>query len=127
MRTRFLFLNKESLSGKKKQAPPIKKASKWRPPKTNSHQLETFLWLVEKDLFAATLKNNVRDTLSKAERGALNEWRNNNLFNKNSNLVMPLQGKGNRLVVVDKETDRNKAQEQTDSSSFKIMTELAII
>ena len=43
MRNRFLFLNKESLSGKKKHALPIKKASKWRPPKTNSHQLETFL------------------------------------------------------------------------------------
>ena len=40
---------------------------------------------------------------------------------------MPLQGKGNRFVVVDKETDRNKAQEQIDSSSFKIMTELAMI
>ena len=40
---------------------------------------------------------------------------------------MRLQGKGNRFVVADKETDRNKAQEQIDRSSFKIMTERAII
>ena len=73
MRTRFLFLNKESFSEKEKHAPPIKKASKWRLPKTNSHQLETFLSLVEKDLFAETLKKNVKDNLSKDERGALNE------------------------------------------------------
>ena len=73
MRTRFLFLNKESFSEKEKHSPPIKKTSKWRPPKTNSHQLGTFLSLVEKDLFAETLKKNVKDNLSKDERGALNE------------------------------------------------------
>ena len=52
LRTRFLFSNKESSCEKEKHAPPIKKASKWRPSKTNSHHLDTFLSLVEKDLFA---------------------------------------------------------------------------
>ena len=65
--------------------------------------------LVEKDLFEETLKKNVKDNLLKDERLALNEWRKNNLFNKNSNLVMRLQDKGNRFVVVDKEIkDKSK-------------------
>ena len=84
---------------------PIKKASKWRPSKTNNHQLETFLSLVERDLFEETLKKTVKDNLLKDERLALNESRKNNLFNKNSHLVMRLQDRGNRFVVVDKETD----------------------
>ena len=46
MRTRFLFANKESSYEKDNHAPPIKKASKWRPPKTNGHQLETFLIII---------------------------------------------------------------------------------
>ena len=117
MRT-FLFSNKESSYEKDKHAPPIKKAFKWRRPKTNSHQLETFLPLVEKDLFAVTLKKNVKGNLSEDERGELNGWRKNNFFNKDSDLVMRIQDKGNRFIVVDKETDRNKAQEQIDRSSF---------
>ena len=64
MTTRFLFSNKESSYEKDKHAPPIKKASKWRPSKTNSHQLETFLSLVKKNLFVETLKKNVKDNLS---------------------------------------------------------------
>ena len=121
MKTLFLFSSKESSYEKDKQAPPIKKASKWRPSKINSHELETFLSLVEKHLFAETLKKKVTDNLPKGERGALNEWRKNNLFNKNNNLVMRLQDKGNTFVVVDKETDRKKAQEQIDGSSFKTL------
>ena len=73
MRNRFLFSNKESSYEKDKHAPPIKKASKWRPSKTNSHQLETFLSLVEKDLFEEMLKKNVKDNLLKDECLALIE------------------------------------------------------
>ena len=51
---------------------------------------------------------NVKGNFSKDERGALKEWRRNNLFNKNSNLVMRLQDEGNRFVVVDKKTDQMK-------------------
>ena len=78
MRTHFLLANKESSCENDKHGPPIKKASKWRPPKANNHQLETFLSLVEKNLFEETLKKNVKDNLSKDERGAVNEWRKNN-------------------------------------------------
>ena len=56
MRTRFLYANKESSCEKDKHTLSIKKISKWRSPKTNTHQLETFVSLVEKDLFAETLK-----------------------------------------------------------------------
>ena len=80
MKTHFLFSNKESSDEKDKNAPLIKKASKWRYSKANSHQLETFLSLAVKDLFAEMLKKNVNDNLSKDERGALNEWRKNSLF-----------------------------------------------
>ena len=48
----------------------------------NSHQLEIFLSLVEKDFFAETSKKNVKVNLSKDERDVLNERRKNNLFNK---------------------------------------------
>ena len=48
------------------------------------------------------LKKNVKDELLKDERLALNEWRKNDLFNKNSNLIMRFQDKGSRSVVVDK-------------------------
>ena len=33
---------------------------------------------------------------------------------------MQLQNKGNRFVVVDKEIDQNKAQEQINRTSFKM-------
>ena len=36
-------------------------------------------------------------------------------------MAIPLQDKGNRFVVVDKETDQSKTQEQTDWSSFKTL------
>ena len=68
--TRFLFSNKESSYEKDKHTRTIKKTSKWPPSKTNSHQLETFLSLVKKNLFAETLKKNVKDNLSKDEHGA---------------------------------------------------------
>ena len=102
--------NKESSYEKHKHSPPTKKPSQWRPLKTISHQLETFLSLVQNNLFTERLKKNVKDNLLKFERGSLNEWRKNNLFNKNSNLVKWSLDKGNRFFVVDKKTDWNKAQ-----------------
>ena len=57
----------------------------------------------------------------KDERSALTESRKNNLFHKNTNLVRLLHDKGNGFVVVGKETDQDKAQEQIDRSSFKTL------
>ena len=41
-----------------------------------------------------------------------------NLFNKESYTIMRLQDKGNRFVIVDKNTDRLKVQQQIGRSSF---------
>ena len=40
------------------------------------------------------------------------------LFNENSDLIMRLQDKGNRFIIVDKDTDIAKAEEQIGRSSF---------
>ena len=42
----------------------------------------------------------------------------NVLFNKGSAKVMRLQDKGNRFIIVDKETDCEKTNEQIERSSF---------
>ena len=48
----------------------------------------------------------------------LKAWRKNVLFNKDSDKVMRLQDKGNRFIIVDKQTDCEKANEQIERSSF---------
>ena len=50
---------------------------------------------------------------------ALKNWRKDVLFNEESKLVMRLQDKCNRFVVVDKETNKIKAQQQIAKSSFQ--------
>ena len=77
--------------------------------------------MVEKDLFAETLKKNVNNDLPNYERSSFNEWRNNNLFNKNRNLDMQLHDKGNIFVVLNKKTDQNEAKEQINRSSLKTL------
>ena len=49
---------------------------------------------------------------------ALNDWRENVLFNNDSDKVMRLQDKGNRFNIVDKQTYCEKANEQIERSSF---------
>ena len=86
-----------------------KKKSNWLARKTNSPKLETFLTSVEKDLFCSTKPNDVKINYSKEERRALKNWRKDVLFNRESELVMRLQDKGNKFVIVDTETDKIKA------------------
>ena len=86
-----------------------KKKSNWLARKTNSPKLETFLTSVEKDLFCSTKPNDVKNNYSKEERRALKNWRKDVLFNRESELVMRLQDKGNKFVIVDMETDKIKA------------------
>ena len=43
------------------------------------------------------------------------------LFNNDSSLVMRLQDKGNRFVIVDKDTDKRKAYDQIERSSFRLL------
>ena len=98
--------------------PPPRKKSKWKANKTNCPELETFLSNVERELFSNTNRQNVPDNLTRGERESLKQWRRDELFNESSNLVMRLQDKGNRFVIVDKYTDVIKANEQIAKSSF---------
>ena len=78
-----------------------KKKFNWSAPKANSPELEKFLTSVERDLFCNTKPDDVKDNLSKEERSALKNLRKFALFNKESELIMRLQDKCNRFVVVD--------------------------
>ena len=57
--------------------------------------------------------------MSKEERSTLKNWRKDVLFNKEFELVMRLQDKGNRFVIVDKGADKIKAKQQITRSSFQ--------
>lgn len=61
----------------------------------------------------------MRDNLTKSQCNQLNLWRKEHLPNNESNFVMRIQDKGNRFVIVDKETDIAKAEAQIARSSFK--------
>ena len=100
---------------------PPKTPSSWNAPKAKLPEVETFLSNVERDLFATTKRRKVEDNLSLEERAALKTWRQEHLFNPQSDLVIRQQDKGNRFVVVDKETDIKKSEEQIQRSSFQIM------
>ena len=56
--------------------------------------------------------------LAKDEQRSLTSWRRDILFNQDSSLLLRSQDKGNRFVVVDKETDIVKANHQIERSSF---------
>ena len=97
---------------------PPRKQSCWIPPKSNSNEIETFISLVEKDLFQNTTTKRITLNLSQEETKSLKDWRKNVLFNKDSDEVMRLQDKGNGFIIVDKETDCKKANEEIERSSL---------
>ena len=70
---RYLFRDKENNYTPNVEGPPkpleISK-TKWRSPKPNCPELETFLTLAEKDLFQNTTVDNVKDNLTPMERRA---------------------------------------------------------
>ena len=70
-------------------------------------------------MFSQTKRKRVDDNLTKEERSALNNWRKDHLFNPDSDLIIRQQDKGNRFIIVDKETDIQKAEEQIQRSSFQ--------
>ena len=59
-----------------------------------------------------------KKNFSKGERKVLINWRKTQLFNPCADLVFRSQDKGNRFVIVDKETYKLKAEEQIKRSSF---------
>ena len=122
VRACYIFHGKENKQTPELNIPivkdPPKKSSTWVAPKTSSPELETFLNNIESDLFIDTSRKKVFNNLQKGERDALKDWRKNHLFNQDSDLILRLQDKGNRFVIVDKETDQTKAKEQIARSSF---------
>ena len=88
--------------------PPLKQSLQI-PPKSNSNEIETFISLVEKDLFQDTSRKRIPWNISQDEKKALKDWGKHVLFNKGSDKVMRLQDKGNRFIIVDKQTHYEKA------------------
>ena len=97
---------------------PLRKQSLWIPPKSNSNEIETFISLAEKDLFQDTSRKRIPSNLLEDGKKAFKDWRKNVLFDKESDKAMRLQDKGNRFIIVDKQTDHEKSDEQIERSSF---------
>ena len=120
MRAEVFFSKKEPQAKvQTSELDPPKPKSKWKPPRCSIPEVETFLNKVEKDLFSNTKRKRVKDNITVEERTALNLWRKDHLLNTESDLVMRQQDKGNRFIIVDKETDLKKANEQIERSSFR--------
>ena len=85
-------------------------------PKSNSNEIETFILLVEKNLFQDTSRKRIPSNLWEDEKKELKDW-GKMYYYKGSDKVMRLQD-GKRFINVDKQTDREKANEQIQRSSF---------
>jgi hypothetical protein len=102
--------------------PPKRQKTRYRVDKcTKIPAIEAFLTAVQSHIFKSVTTNKSRDNLPPDERAALLDWRRNVLFNPDSSVVMRMQDKGNRFIVVDKNEDIEKAQIQIDRSSFRLM------
>ena len=123
MRARVFFFSKTEPKPEVIRSPldPPRPKSKWRPPRCSISEVETFLNRIETDLFSYTKRKRVDDNLTQGERLALNDWRKDHLFNLDSDLIIRQQDKGNRFIIVDKETDIQKADEQIQRSSFEVV------
>ena len=99
-------------------SPPYKaRSSNNVAPCSKFNEIELFLSKIEKDLFQETQSRKIRSNLSIGERKALNEWQSN-MDNPEKQTILRIQDKGNRFVLVDKDTDRKKATEQIQRSNF---------
>ena len=72
---------------------------------------------IERDLFANFQPKKIASNLTKDEKVALKECRTM-LNNRNSKQVIRMQDKGNKFVIVDKETDMQKSQQQKQSHQW---------
>ena len=69
-------------------------------------------------IFQDISRKRIPSNLLQDEKKALKDWRKNVLFNKDSDKVVRLQDKGNRFIIVHKQRDCEKANEQIERSSF---------
>ena len=79
--------------------------------KTTSPELETFLSNVERSLSGNTSRKAVPENFSKGERESLINWRKTQLLNLCGDLVFRSQDKRSKFLIVDKITDKLRAEE----------------
>jgi hypothetical protein len=99
-----------------------RRPSTWKAPRSNIPEAEIFLKQVEKDLFADVQPKKVATNLSKEEKKVLQECRKM-LNNPETEDVIRIQDKGNKFVIVDKQTDIQKAERQIQKSSMEPLDE----
>ena len=81
--------------------PRVPKDRKWKPPTSRYPELELFLANVRRDLINPENIRQASDNLSKKERAALKEL-------KNSDVVILIQDKGFRFVLIDEKEYEEK-------------------
>ena len=98
--------------------PPVKRKSRFKVPKSNIPAIEAYLTAIETAIFKSVRKTPCKDNLNIDERTAIADWRKTVLFNPDSEVVLRMQDKGSRFLVVDKTEDIEKAHTQISRSSF---------
>ena len=81
-------------------------------------EVETLLSRIEQDILSDTLPKKYNSNISRAEKQALNKWRDN-LNKKGNEFLLRIQDKENRFIFVDKKTNKERANEQIRKSNFK--------
>ena len=94
--------------------PPIQKQPNinYRKEKTNINSLETFIELVENDIFKPDNYKRIKNNISNQERNALKD------IQKDTSKTCRIQGKGSRFVVFDSDSYIEKIDHQLERSSF---------
>ena len=91
----FIEANPEDSQGPPSHLPQVPKEKKWKPPPSRYPELELFLSSVRRDLINPRNIKLARDNLTKGERVALKQLRN-------SDVVVRIQDKGSRFVLIEK-------------------------
>ena len=71
-----------------------------------------FLSRISQDISNNTLQKKYKSNISKAEKQALNKWRNN-MNNTDNEFILRIQDKGNGFIFAIKKMNKEKANEQT--------------
>ena len=92
--------------------------SLWIPLKSNSNETETFISLVEKDLFRDTSWKRISYRKMKRKRWKIGENMHYLIQTRARLWVYKTRGIGSLFIIVDKQTDHERANEQIERSSF---------
>ena len=97
LRTAVFFIESNPEDGQESSShlPQVPKEKKWKPPPSRYPELELFLASVRRDLINPRNIKLARDNLTQGERVALKQLRN-------SDVVIRIQDKGSRFVLIEK-------------------------